>query len=205
MKIKVNNRSHEIPPISKLSFETFNKVFVEKEVFDLKGYISLFVDMPVGELMTAELKAAQLPLLHASIYDVDIENRIKNYPNTLKFKGTIYMIKEMSLATFGQNYIFDLFYDKFKRKEINEYQLCLYATACAISKEYSTGEVEEIYEELSSMPWIKVLPASFFLGRKFSKKKANLIMRWVIFTLGLKKIKLLSSYRMTRLRYSGKS
>ena len=123
MKIKVNNKSHEIPPISKLSFETFNKVFVEKEVFDLKGYISLFVDMPVDELMTAELKAAQLPMLHALIFDVDMEKKIKTPPNTLKFKGDIYMIKEMSLATFGQNYIFDLFYDKFKRKEINEYQL----------------------------------------------------------------------------------
>ncbi len=205
MKIKVNNKSHEIPPISKLSFETFNKVFVEKEVFDLKGYISLFVDMPVEELMTAELKAAQLPLLHAAIYDVDIEKRIKSYPNTLKFQGDIYMIKEMSLPTFGQNYIFDLFYDKFKSKEINEYQLCLYATACSISKEYSTGDVESIYKELSLMPWIKVLPASFFLGRKFSKKKASSIMRWVIFTLGLKRIKRLSSYRMTKLRYSEKS
>jgi len=205
MKIKVNNKSHEIPPISKISFATFNKVFVEKEVFDLKGYISLFVDMPVDELMTAKLKDTQLPLLHASIYDVDIEERIKKYPNTLKFKGNIYMVKEMSLVTLGQHYIFDLFYDKFKRKEINEYQLCLYATACAISKQYSTDEIQGIYEELSAMPWIKVLPASFFLGRKFSKKKANLIMRWVIFTLGLKRIKHLSSYRMTRLRYSGKS
>ncbi len=204
MKIKVNNKSHEIPPISKLSFETFNKVFVEKEVFDLKGYISLFVDMPVEELMTAELKRAQLPVLHASIFDVDMEKKIKTPPNTLKFKGDIYMIKEMSLATFGQNYIFDLFYDKFKRKEINEYQLCLYATACSISKEFSTGDVENIYEELSAMPWVKVLPASFFLGRKFSKKKGNLLTQWAIFTLGLKKMKLLSSYRMTKLRYSQK-
>lgn len=205
MNLTINGTKTDIPPISKLTFETFNRVFVVKEVFDLKAYISLFVDLPVEELMSAELKADQLPVLHASLFDVDIERRIKDYPNTIKFREKIYRIKEMSLPTFGQNYIFDLFYDKFKKKEINEYQLCLYATACAISKEFSTGDIEEIYKELSLMPWLKILPASFFLGKKFSRKKASSLMRWVDFTWGLKRMRLQTSYRMTRLKYLVKS
>ena len=205
MNLTINGTKTDIPPISKLTFATFNKVFVEKEVFDLKAYISLFVDIPIVELMASEIKAEQLPVLHASLFDIDIEKRTKNPPSTLKFRDDIYMVKEMSLATFGQNYIFDLFYDKFKKKEINEYQLCLYATACAISKEYSTGDVEDIYKELSSMPWVKVLPASFFLGKKLSRKKGSSILRWARFTLGLKRMKHLSSLGMMKSKYFQKN
>lgn len=205
MKLTINNTSHEITPISKLTFSEFNKLMVKNEVFELKEYISCFIDMPIEELMSAEIKTLSMPALHASIYDIDIEKTVKDCPSTIPFDDDIYIVDHINLSTFGQNYMFDLYYEKFKSKKINEYELCMYALSCALSKDYLTTEIQRNYDILSKRDWRKVLPAAFFLAKKLLRKKGNSIMLWVIYTTGLKRMKRLSMYRMSNYKRSVKN
>lgn len=204
MRLLLDKKKYDIPPVSSLSFNEFNKMMVKSEVFDLKEYISCFVDMPVKDLMEAEIKSTSLPALYYSLFDTDIKDVIKSVPATFKFNNEIYIVKELTLSTFGKNYVFDLFFERFKTKKINEYELCLYALSCAISKEYSTSEVQVIYSALEQMNWKVVLPASFFLVKRFLKQKRNFLPLWVIYTTGLNRMKRLSMYKTTTYKRSVK-
>lgn len=196
MKIIIDKKSHDILPMSKLSFEAFNKIIVKEEIFELKEYIALFVDMSVKNLMDSEIKTFSMAALHASIFDIDIEKTVKTKPETFYYENDTHILLEMTLSTFGQNYIFDLYYEKYRAKKINYYQLCVYALSCYLSKEYSTREVKKHYDELKKMEWRIILPVAFFLGKKFLRKKNGFLKQWLTYTSGLKKMTLLSSYKM---------
>lgn len=197
MILNINNKKYNVKPLSKLSFQEFSKMMVEKEVFDLKEYISCFIEIPIADLMSAEIKTVSMPALHASLFDIDIESTIKKHPETLIFNGEYYITENITLVSFGQNYIFDLYFQQFKSKKINEYELYLYALACALSKDYSTTGAQKIYDELSELNWREVLPVAFFLAKKLLKTKGNSIRSYLIYTTGLKRMKRLSMYRMT--------
>lgn len=196
MKIKVNNKSHEIPAMSKLDFETFNKVILKKEIFNLNEYIAIFADMPVEELMDAQIKTFSMPALHNSLFDIDVESTIKTKPKTFCFDENIYLLEQMTLSTFGQNYIFDLYYGKYNEKKINFYELCVYALSCYLTRDYSTAEVQKNYDILKLQDWRTMLPVAFFLAQKFLKKKSGFLKLWILYTVELKKIKLLSQYQV---------
>lgn len=204
MKIKVNNKSHEIPAMSKLSFETFNKVIFVNEIFELKEYIAVFADMPIDELMNAEIKTFSMPALHALLFDIDVEKTIKTAPDTFYFDNDTHLLQQMTLSTFGQNYIFDLYYGKYNEYKINFYQLCVYALSCYLTKDYSTSEVQKTYDILKLQDWRIMLPVAFFLARKFLRKKKGFLRLWILYTAELKKIRLLSRYRAKSSRHSVK-
>ena len=202
MKIKINNKSHEIPAMSKLSFETFNKVIVKEEIFNLNEYIAVFADMPVNELMDAEIKTFSMPALHASLYDIDVEKTIKTAPDTFYFNKDTHLLKQMTLSTFGQNYIFDLYYGKYIEDKINFYQLCVYALSCYLTRDYSTAEVQKNYDILKLHDWRIMLPVAFFLARKFLRKKKGFLRLSILYIVELKKIRLLSRYQAKSSRSS---
>lgn len=198
MNLIINGQKHHIIPLSKLDFNSFNKIIVDKEVFDLKEYISIFIDLPIDDLMNAEIRSISMEALHASIFDIDIKNAIKSTPKTFEFDNHTYYVDKMTLSTFGQNYIFDLYFEKYKAGDLNIYEISLIAIACHICKSYDMGEVDSIYKKLCKLKWVDVLPTAFFLVKKFLKKKKGSPKLWIFYMLELSRMKLLSQYRMQK-------
>jgi len=198
MNLVINKKTHTVIPISKLTFNSFNQILVEREVFDLKGYISLFVELPVDELMSSEIETISMPALHASIFDIDIKKQVKSTPKTFKYGEHTYIVDEMTLSTFGQNYIFDLYYEKYKEGKLNIYEISIYAVACHITKTFDMSEVDRIYNDICSMKWVDCLPAAFFLARRFLRKKKGSRLLSIAYTVELTRMRLLSRYRMIK-------
>lgn len=206
VRLNINGKNHSITPVSKLSFESFNRIIVQGKVSDLKDYLCLFTDMPISELMEAEIKTASMPALHQSIFDCDIEETIKRKPNTFTSNsGEIFILDELRLNTFGKHYWFDLYTQLHKQGKINLYQLYLYALSIAISSGNDMKAVEVVYKDLQVRKWVDVLPAAFFLGRKFAKKKKGSIKSWITSMLELKEITLrnwLTLHKLKRMERS---
>lgn len=197
--LKINGKTRNITPVSKLSFKAFNRIIIEGKVTDLKDYLSIYLDMDLAELMDAEIKSNSLPALHQSIFDVDFEEAIKTTPKTFTYEDHIYLVDEIRLSTFGKNYFFDLFHTQQKQGKINAYELSLYALAIAVSKNNDIGEVEKIYQDLSQKNWRLVLPAAFFLLKRFIKRRKGSILLLIRFIMELKRIKWLSMSSLRRL------
>ena len=203
MNIKINGKAHAILPLSKLSFFSFNEILIKKEVYDLKEYIAIFTASEMDKLMNSKIDTISMPALHANIFDIDIHKTIKSPPKTFMWSDKVYLLQDMALLTFGDNYIFDMFYEKFKSEEINQYELGLYALSVFLchnthgkDEMYDTENVGKIFNELCKMPWKEVLPVSFFLAKKLLRKKKG-FMRWlIVYTMVLKKATLQSRYQM---------
>lgn len=198
--LKINGKTRNITPISKLSFKQFNKIIVEGEVTDLKEYLSIYLDMDLVDLMNSEIKTDSMPALHQSIFDINYEEAIKNPPKTFTYLDQIHIVDELRLSTFGKNYFFDLYHGLHGQKKINTYQLCLYALAVAISKNNDMNEVEKVYQDLSLKNWRLVLPTAFFLLKRFVKKKRGSMILLIGFTMELKKITWLNTSSLRRLK-----
>ena len=205
MNIKINDKSHFVTPVSGLIAESFIKIFVEKELYDLKQYISLFVDLPLSELMDAKFEGHSVKLIHEKIYDLDIEDVLKNTPKTFTFDNQTYIVDEMSLDTFGKNYLFDLYHDSFKDRKSNIFEIGIYCLACHLSNSYDMTVVDGIAKELLKMHWHKVIPASFFLLKKSLKKRNASWRLSIAFIVESKRMKLLSKYRTSQFSSSQKN
>lgn len=195
MNITIDGDKHTIIPVSKLSFRSFNKIFIEAEAFDLKEYISFFVNIPIEDLMQKEVPRDYKKLAFNKIFDIDIESRIKTTPKTFRYKTQTYYVEDMRLATFGQCYAYDLYKQKYDNKEINFYELSVYSIAVFLDRTLDMSKIEIIYKELSLMNWTSILPVSFFLLKNILKGRINLLQRLILFTVVLKRMKLLSSFR----------
>jgi hypothetical protein len=206
LRLNINGKNHSITPVSKLSFDSFNRIIVQGKVSDLKDYLSLFIDIPISEMMDAEIKASSMPALYQSIFDLDIEGTIKRKPKTFTSNGgEVFIIDELRLNTFGKHYWFDLYMQLYKQEKINLYQLYVYALAIAISTGNDMKAVDVVYKDLIVRRWVEVLPAAFFLGRRFSKKKKGSIRLWITSILELKEITLRGMLTLRRLRHTEKS
>jgi len=179
-----------IPKLSELTFDQFDKVMMDGEVTDLKEYISVFIDMDMSTLMNSEFSGTSLPSLHQSIFDVDINNEIKDKKQAVKLVDKYYLVRELSHNTFGKNYHFALYNGLYKREKISFYTLCVYALAISLSHSLDNKEIEKNYQHLSNQKWLNVLPQGFFLARKLSGNKINSMRLWVICTLISKGISL---------------
>lgn len=187
--IKLNGEKHYLPALSELTFAEFDRAIVKEGVTDLKEYIALFTKIPIDELMNAELSGASLPALHASIFNMNIEEVIKDKKATIKVGDKTIAVSSLTHATFGKNYTFDLYHSAYKRETISFYSLCVYALAIAVTDSNDMKEIGEKHEELSKQVWTKVLPQGFFLAKKYSTNKANSIRLWVTCTLQSKAIR----------------
>jgi len=198
--LKINGKTRNITPISKLTFKQLNDIIVKARVTDLKEYLSIYLDMDLGELMDAEIKSTSLPALHQSIFDVDFEETIKTPPKTFTYNGQIHLVDEIRLATFGKNYFFDLYHSQHAQGKINTYELCIYALAVALGTKNDMAEVNAIYSDLIHKNWRLVLPAAFFLLKRFIRKKKGSMLTLMNFTWGLKKTKWQNKSALTRLK-----
>lgn len=197
MRLIINGEKVSVTPVSQLTGHQFVEIMVKADVTDLKEYIALFADMSIGTLMDSKLETTSLEGLHASVFDINIEKAIKNPPNTVGYDGDIHIVNKMALDTFGKRYMFELYYDKFKLKEIDLYSLSVYCMACAICPAYDTEKIHKTFAELMEMKWTEVIPSAFFLTKRSWKGKKNSTLMWIIFIWGLKIQRLKLGFRMS--------
>ena len=164
-KLTINGKKEYVKKVSELTFKEFNEVMVKREVVDLKEYIAAFTGLKVGELMNARLKSRGLPEVHASLFDTNIEEVLRDKKETVTFRDKVYSVDSLELDTFGKHYLFELKAAMVESGDINQYDLCLWALSLALSKEEGYGDAEKILEELQGYDWRKVLPQAFFWPR----------------------------------------
>lgn len=200
MKIKINDTKYFIPPISSLNFNEFNDIIIKNEITNLKEYISLLVDIPIDELMSAKISEGSSELLHNTLFDVQIDKAIKDVRSTIVYEDNVFIVNDMSLDTFGKVYLFDLIYSKYASKEINIYELSIKTLSLFMANSHDMEEVDRISLYLSRQNWLKILPTAFFLTKKLLKKKKGLRIILIQCMLELKRIRLLSSFRIMKYR-----
>lgn len=188
IKLKLNGKKYQIPPISTLSFKELNKVVLKNNATELPEYISLYTGLNVIEVMNAEFTGLDVPSIYHSIFDVYFEKEIKTKYDTVTIKDKVYEVDKLVIDTYGKHYFFGLYYDSMKQGKINIYELSVYALAIAVSPSHDMGEIEILAKEISEMNWRDILPQSFFLLKKFSKKKRSFWIQSIRYTWGLKKI-----------------
>lgn len=185
MIVKINKKPYSLKPVSKMTFDEFNKIIVKGKVTDLTEYLSLYCDIPADELIHSKLQGASIPALHQSIFNVNISQVMKERKDTVKYDDTIYLVRELALETFGQQYMFDMYRQE---KDLNIYELSIYALAIALSESMDTTMIEHYYSKLCAMPWIKILPQGFFLAKKFSGSRMNSLKLYLACIAQSKKI-----------------
>jgi hypothetical protein len=177
INITLNKKTYKIPKVSELSFKDFSKIMIDKEVSELSEYLSLFTDMSIDTLMNSEFRGNSVASIYLSIFDIDIKSYLETKFNTINYNGEILPVENFKIDLFGKHYLFGLYYERFKAKKINIYELSIYCLAIALEDKNNSEEVEKIYLELTSYKWNTILSQSFFLLRKFLKKKKG---SWIV-------------------------
>jgi len=172
IKLKINGVGYNIPPVSKLTFDEFNKIRIKGDNNNVIDYISAYTQTPKDDLMRAQMKVASPAALHQSIFDIDEDKELKERKLVLKYDGTFYELDHLAINTFGKSYHFELYRQQYAQDKINNYELCLYALAIALS-DVVDKDIEVIYRELKHYHWTQVLPHSFFLGKMFCGSMIN--------------------------------
>jgi hypothetical protein len=188
MKIKVNGKGYEVRSLSQLSFDEFNKVLVKAKVSGLDEYLSIFLNMEKVDLMNAKIKSYTVEALHRFIFDIDVTDKVKNPPRVIEYDDRHYTLESLDLDTFGKSYYYDLYKQREKAGQINQYQLYMYALAIALSPTLD-DEIEKIHKTLCSSKWTHYLPAAFFLAKKYRPRSMHSVMQSMRFMLGLRLIK----------------
>lgn len=198
MRIKVNGKGYNVKSLSELSFIEFNKVLIKAKVSGLDEYLSIFLSIEKEDLLNSRIKSHTIDALHAFIFDIDVTSKIKNPPNTIRYNDKVYFLNELELDTFGKAYYYDLYYQRYKAKVINEYELSMYALSIALSPTLDDA-IDDIYKELIQSTWHKYLPTAFFLLKKYRKPRKHSVMLLLRFMLALRVTKLKMRHSKKRL------
>lgn len=187
--LRINNKKYDIKYLSELTFEEFDKIMVDGEVSNLPEYLACFTDISIKDLLDGQVRGTSLPALHQRIFNVDIEDVIKDKKDTLKFKDEIYSVDSLRHDTFGKHYHFELYHSVYSQKKFSFYRLCIYALAVALTDEMDAKKINEAANRLMRRKWVEVLPQGFFFVKKLSRSKRRSISLWAACTILSKKIK----------------
>jgi hypothetical protein len=185
MNIKLNNVDHAIKPLSKLTFEEFNKIIGDGKATSLPEYLSLFCDIPIADLFAAKITGFNIPTAQKLIFDLDIEEVIKDKKETVKHKDQVISMEALKFKTFGQSYMFEMI----RQKKPNDYEMSVHALAISLSTSLDPEDIKKTYNQLSQQVWTKVLPQGFFLYKRYLPTTLASIGLSLRFTLQLKLIR----------------
>ena len=185
MNIKLNNVDHAIKPLSKLTFEEFNKIIGDGKATSLPEYLSLFCDIPIADLFAAKITGFNIPTAQKLIFDLDIEEVIKDKKETVKHKDHVISMEALKFKTFGQSYMFEMI----RQKKPNDFELSVHALAISLSTSLDPEDIKKTYNQLSQQVWTKVLPQGFFLYKRYLPTMLDSIGLYLRFTLQLKMIR----------------
>ena len=193
IKLKINGDTHLIKPLSELSFDQFNRMYLDGNVDDLLKYLAFFVEMDYNDFIKSDLKCANLDSLHYQIFDVNPEEIIKRNKEVLIFNGEQIKTEDIQLNNVGKHYLYDMYFQLYRNDNINIFELSIRALSIALLSDKESADMlaaEDNYDELKKSNWMQVLPVGFFLFKKYKRKKINSLRLWIHYTLILKAIRL---------------
>ena len=200
MKVRIDNREFQIKRLSELSFFEFNEIILKAKAVDLPDYLSVQCNIPVKDLMESELRGISLPSLYAQLFDVNIDDIISDKKKTIEFRDSIRSMSSVSINSFGKSYSFELRSQKVNEDNGSIYELSLHALAIALSDDPEAGDSGEIYKELCSMNWMKVLPQAFFLFKLTKTSRIKRLLLSMTYIGGLRVIRSTMEFCLKRLR-----
>ena len=186
LKININGKPYHINSLSELSFNQFNKIIVNGEVNSLQEYLSVFLNIDPKVILNSVIKSHTIEALHKFVFDLDVEKAIKNKRKAITFNDVSYYTNELSLDTFGKAYYFDLYFQRYRAKQINEYELSMYSLAICLCDDLDDVQIQSIYEQLADSKWNQYLPTAFFLLKKSKISRISLMLLLITYTLKLK-------------------
>lgn len=177
IKITINGQKTIIPYISELSVKDFVQIVDKNINTDIISYINAFTGK---DIMKSEVKSNyDLGEIEPLVLDADIDFSKLPVPNLLEVPGYgSKIIEELDDGTFGKRFMYSQYKSQMENKVISITQLPVYALALFITNSDDAGKINDCYEKLLEMPWIKVLPAGFFLSKKLTPKR-NVIMKFL--------------------------
>ena len=170
MKVKINEYSYEIPPISKLSVLQYMQIIDKVRYTDLVSYISALsgLDIDNAEVDIKNINAAERYLL-------DVENVVEfdklKVPNMYGDK----IVKDLYKENFGAKYVFNLYRNSYNADNIGIIELCVYALAIMVSEKDGLEDVESIYQDLLGENWMVVVPVGFFISKRLKERNRYLM------------------------------
>ena len=197
IKVKINNKTHQIKRLSELTTDQFNRMYLDGNVDDLLKYLAFFVDMQYEEFIKSDIKCDNLESLHFQIFDVNPEEVIKREKEVLEYKGQKIKTEDIQLNNVGKHYLYDMYFQLYRDDRINIFELSVRALAIAFlpeDKSADMSEAENIYRELKKSNWMQILPVGFFLFKRYKRKRISSWRLWIHSTLILKAIHLKALY-----------
>ena len=169
MKVKINEYSYEIPPMSKLSVLQYMKIIDKMRYVNLTSYISALsgLDIDNAKVDIKNINAAERYML--DVQNVEQFDKIK-VPNVYGDK----IVKDLYKENFGAKYVFNLYRNSYNADNIGIIELCVYALAIMVSEKEGLEDVEDIYQDLLGENWMIVIPIGFFLSKRLKEKRRYL-------------------------------
>lgn len=176
IKIYINGEKTIIPKFSELTTKEYCGIVSKNIDYDIISYINAFTNK---DILKYEVKSDyDLIKISPLILDEDFDFAKQPIPNIIEYKGEKHLINELDDGTYGKRHLFSEYKYQMEQNKFSITELCIYALALFIVDELDTKKIKKCYDELLNMPWIKVLPAGFFLSKKLILKK-NHIMRYL--------------------------
>lgn len=199
IELVLNKKKIQVKRLSDLTVREFNTIMAKDEAVTFPEYLSYFCETDKDNLMAAEYVGKSLTSAHAQIFNVEVWEVIKDKKHTIDFDGSIRSMSDVSIDTFGKNYMIDL-----KRKTLgevmNQYEFSVYVLACGLSSDPNGADVGEIYSGLMDMKWTNVLPQAFFLNKNIQRGRLKKIVFYLNYTLPLRRISLRIIFYLRKLR-----
>ena len=198
--LTINKERVSVKRLSELSFKELNEIILEGEALTFPEYLSFFCKIDKDELLNAEYKGKSLTSVYAQIFNVNIEKVVKDNKETIRFRDKVYLMRDLSVNTFGKNYMIDLKRKQMQAETINRYEFSLYVLACGLSQDRTGEDIPQIYKELKESNWMEVLPQGFFLNKSIAPSRIKRAVLSLNYTLRLRWINLTIIFYLRKLR-----
>ncbi len=202
--IKINGEKQEVKRLSDLTFFEFNEVIIKKQFIELPQYLASQCNISVKQMLESEVTGISLPSLYATLFNVNIDEVVKDKKETILFRGEHRAMSSVSINSFGKSYNYELRRQVIEDAGGNAYELSIHGLSIALSDSPEASDAKEIYKDLCGMNWMKVLPQAFFLVNRTKLSRIKKLLFSMIYIGELKMIRLKMAYYLKGLRKSEK-
>ncbi len=170
---------YKIKPLSQLSVEEFMLIVDKTRYLDLVSYISAFVGFDIDK---SKVEMKDIELGKRFLLDEDVDFTKIEVPLLFRWESEDLVVKEIDDGTFGIRHIFNIYRNHYEADQIGIIELCVYCLAICLSRKEEYADIEDNYNQLVKMNWMKILPIGFFLSKRLSPKR-NYLMTFLMISI----------------------
>ena len=165
--LTINGEKKKVPSLDQLTVSQYIKMS-GKEDISFIDYLSIVFDISYKEAFNIKYKGLDKLINRIG----ELEDYTKLPVNSqLVIEDEVYNIKDLEISTVGQRFMIEVSAKNLKNEEL----LC-YILAVAILKDCMDSEkIKEFKDKLLNLAYKEILPAAFFLAKRFSIGKRNVL------------------------------